>query len=266
MKGHLHVALAAGDSRLSNERRGGLFVLSSAGGESWDRVIPVFNDNADAVAKTPAIACDTTDLIGSDKNPYRNRLYTSWIVESTENSSTQFSEVLFAKSVNGGNSFFVSMPEGFRHNPLRLNTGKASVSNPSIDVDESGKITVSWTEKNQDDGTENIVSCLSTNGGESFGRVVRSGNGLLEKRYPAESSMPTPMLESLRRSLKYDQDQSVRVAVLFAAAEFNADQSGVILEEGKNDIDPLVRQSAEPQFRRCEERRREQGQSKKAYL
>lgn len=340
LNGKLHLAISASDSQGTASLRGGLFVLTSKSGDKWEHVIHLFNNNANAVAESPSIACDTTEMIGSNKNPYRNRIYAAWVVHSTENASSQFSEILFAESVDGGNTFVVPVNGSFRINPIRLNTGKAMVSNPNIEVDQYGQITVSWNETNPDDGSVSIVSRSSSNGGEGFGPARRGDTTLLDsdkfandaddllltfeneqdkdkrieagielsselralnpnatlsmdesairkiagvltadhdpdirqqaadifdafavaKHHRPSSRSASPIFNALRISLKFDRHPAVRTADLFTAAEFNSDEAEPILKEGLTDIDSHVRDAAEEQIRRRNQRLRDEGE------
>lgn len=193
LRGALHLALTARNNDSADNKRGGVFVLTSRNGEKWDRIIHVFNNNSNAIAGNVSIACDTTEIIGPNKNPFRNHLYTAWTVYSTPEASSQFSEVLFAKSVDGGNTFGVPVIEGWSTFPKRLDirsqnsgenrpngrlsTDQASiVSDADVNVDNHGVITVSWKETNPRDGSVSYISRSSANGGESFGPDERASN------------------------------------------------------------------------------------------
>lgn len=167
LKGNLHLSVI-GSNTQSQGIRGGLFVLTSRNGDRWDGLVKVFSNNAGASVSEAAMACDITEMIGSSRNPYRNRLYLAWSVESTPDSSSKFSQILFAASVDGGNTFQLPVHGAPRLVPLRLNLGKAPVLDPGVKVDESGRVTVSWTQLNPD-GSMSRVSRSSENGGQSFG-------------------------------------------------------------------------------------------------
>ena len=167
-KGATHWAVARVDTY--GNSRGGLDVWTSRDGSRWDIHTRVFHNNQSGAASSPSITCDTAEMIDGRKNPNRNRIYLAWVLSSTPDSSSDFSQILFSVSVNGGVSFILPVNGELRIIPLRLNIGSSSVSNPVVTVGDEGEIVVSWTETNPD-GSTTLVSRISNNGGVSFGPV-----------------------------------------------------------------------------------------------
>ncbi len=167
--GHTHTAQVFGDNGTGT--RGGLYALSSKDGSKWDHVVRVFSNNASAEAKSPAIACDTNQYVRVHLNGFRNRIYLAFVMESTPGASSQFSQIFFALSVDGGNLFGMPPTDGsnnWKYYPLRLNVGPNPATNPTITGDDDGDVIVAWTETDPSTGATSTVSRRSSSGGAVF--------------------------------------------------------------------------------------------------
>lgn len=168
IKGQMHFAAVYRDSAGG---RGGLYAITSKDGSRWDMVRRVFSDNANAEAGSPAIACDTNEYVRGHKNGFRNRIYLAWVIASTAHSSSQYSQIFFAVSVDGGNLFGVPPLDGgtkWQYYPMRLNVGANAATNPSVQVNADGDVVVSWTETDSKSGATKSVSRRSSSGGAGF--------------------------------------------------------------------------------------------------
>jgi hypothetical protein len=175
IKGHWHYAMVLGDHEDDGQTRGGLYALTSKNGSQWDRVVRVYSSNSYAEPNSPAIACDTNEYVGGHKNGFRNRIYLVWVLKSTAESSSQYSQIFFVASADGGNTFGVPPFDGsakWQYHPLRLNIGSDPASAPSIAVTEDGEVVVSWTQTDSKTGVSRQVSRRSSSGGAGFGQTA----------------------------------------------------------------------------------------------
>lgn len=170
-KGYKHFAVVFEDHR-NTPGRGGLYAMTTKDGSQWDRVVRVYSSNSHATVRELAITCDTNEYIRGRKNGFRNRVYLVWVLASTKEVSTPYSQIFFAVSADGGNTFGVPPLEadvGWQYRPMRLNVGSIPASEPLVSVDEDGEVEVTWTET--ENGTTRQVRRRSGSGGAAFGPV-----------------------------------------------------------------------------------------------
>jgi len=135
-------------------KRGGLYVYSSQDrGRTFNQRCLLTAVNNITTPSNPLLAVCT--LPGS---PWDNRLYILWSVATTRPDKTQFWQLLFAASDNGGQSF-TAIPQ------RRLNWDDAEIFGATLDVAGDGSVTVSWLEHKQ---SVNRRALVSTDGGASF--------------------------------------------------------------------------------------------------
>lgn len=171
IKGFSHIAMVLGDNKDDGRTLGGLYALTSKDGCSWDRTVRVYSSNSYALPSSPAIACDTNEDVRGHKNGFRNRIYLVWILTSTSLSSSQYSQIFFAASADGGNTFGVPPFDGsakWKYYPMRLDIGTNPTSAPTVAVDEDGEVVVSWTETDTKTGTTRQLTRRSSSGGAGF--------------------------------------------------------------------------------------------------
>lgn len=176
IKGHSHYAMVLGDREDDGQSRGGLYALTSKNGSQWDRVARVYSSNSYAEPNSPAIACDTNEYVGGHKNGFRNRVYLVFVLTSTPKSSSQYSQIFFAASADGGNTFGVPPFDGsakWQYYPMRLNIGSDPASAPAVSVMADGEILVSWTETDSRTGATRQMSRRSSSGGAGFSQATQ---------------------------------------------------------------------------------------------
>lgn len=167
IEGLIHKAMAATSSTATT--RGGIYVLSGLRENEWTKTVRVFSNNSAGYASSPNIACDDAAYRADRSNPYRNRIYLVWLLENTKDSSSEFSQIMFALSLDRGNSFVCSQDGGqsWTPIPMRLSVGSSKVSKARVSLEDDRNVIVSWTDENS--GAE--LFRRSRNGGISFDPV-----------------------------------------------------------------------------------------------
>ncbi len=155
----VHVAVASSTTPTnSSHKDGGLYVYTSFGGQRWDRVATVFTHNAGATTASPHLACNTRST--RCHAHFRNHLYLVFLVNIKRNDGQEFDQVMYTRSVDGGNTFM---------QPIRLDIAGGRPENPTVIIASTDEVTVTWT----DAATGQTVSLMSHNGDTNFTPRVR---------------------------------------------------------------------------------------------
>lgn len=148
-----HVAVASSTTPAgSSHTAGGLYVLTSRTRDRWDRIATVFTNTDVAVVTSAVMAsnnrrCSFTYL----------HLYLVFLADITRNDGTQFTQLMYARSVDGGNTFSQS---------FRLDIHGGTPVSPTVSVTDNDKVRVEWT----DAKTGKVFSRTSEDGDPNFTR------------------------------------------------------------------------------------------------
>jgi hypothetical protein len=153
-----HVAVASSTTRAGSSRTGGgLYVLTSRSGDRWDRTATVFCNNEHAVAHSPFMATNDRQC----SHTYLH-IYLVFCVDVTRDDQSQFTELMYARSVDGGNTFSP---------PFRLDIHGDIPASPMVLVDHEDHVTVQWTDARD---------------GHTFARTSHDGDPDFTRQQPPE--------------------------------------------------------------------------------